>query len=354
MRLIRMRTCLTQPVSCTHLEETQRVEVLAHIVDDLAAGDEDVPDIVVQHQVEVALPVARLDVGEAAVGRLGQHVQARCEQEHLGGRDGKLALLGARGDAGHADNVAAAEDAVRGVKVVGRLGVPAGPSSGSACQLWVLKLCKPHALHLRHDLHLLPLGMQVEEAQVGARRAHVAHAPCKRHDLAALDLLPHRNLALGPVFFDIVRNGERHVELVRVRVGLLRLAQRENLLASELVVLLWARTVSARRPDSAERIKQRASPRTLDVSASSSTSSSPPGALSFFSTGALSAFSAFLAAFFASDSRCFSRRLSSLCRVVCELEHSPSTQERFTHDLEIISPVTGSLCEPASVPVDMA
>mmetsp|Transcript_34754 Transcript_34754/g.111025 ORF Transcript_34754/g.111025 Transcript_34754/m.111025 type:complete len:219 (-) Transcript_34754:404-1060(-) len=65
----------------------------------------------VHDQVEVALAVASFLVGEAArAGRdLGQHVQARGQQQHVRREEGELAALRLARSAADADNVAALE-----------------------------------------------------------------------------------------------------------------------------------------------------------------------------------------------------------------------------------------------------
>jgi hypothetical protein len=63
-------------------------------------------------QVQVPLPVPRLDIMETTIGGLGKHVQAWRQENDLGRRDRKLSLLGAGRRSGDTDNVATTEDGV--------------------------------------------------------------------------------------------------------------------------------------------------------------------------------------------------------------------------------------------------
>mmetsp|Transcript_13827 Transcript_13827/g.40889 ORF Transcript_13827/g.40889 Transcript_13827/m.40889 type:complete len:270 (+) Transcript_13827:858-1667(+) len=93
------------------LEEAVHVEEAAEEVDGARAGDERAARRRVHDQVEVALAVASLLVCEAArAGRdLGQHVQARSQQQHVRREEGELAALRLARSAADADNVASLE-----------------------------------------------------------------------------------------------------------------------------------------------------------------------------------------------------------------------------------------------------
>lgn len=98
---------------CLDLEEAELVEEAPEVVDDAAPGDEDAARVVGEDEIEVALAVARLLVLEAEVGG-GEEVQVRGEEDHVGWRDGELALLGAGGAAGYAYDITTPEEVVRG------------------------------------------------------------------------------------------------------------------------------------------------------------------------------------------------------------------------------------------------
>ena len=91
-----------------YLQEAEAVEEAADVVDDFGAGDEDAARVLGEDEVEVALAVAGLLVLQTEVRR-GKLVEVGCQEDHLRGRNGQLALLGARGGSDDADNVAATE-----------------------------------------------------------------------------------------------------------------------------------------------------------------------------------------------------------------------------------------------------
>ena len=88
-----------------HLQEAALVEEAAHVVDYLAARVEVVAVLRVQHQIEVALAVARLLILQPVVLRW-QQAQAGSEQCGGGGEDAQLARVGAAGLPDHTDDVA--------------------------------------------------------------------------------------------------------------------------------------------------------------------------------------------------------------------------------------------------------
>ncbi|KAI3476298.1 hypothetical protein L1887_62135 [Cichorium endivia] len=197
------------------LEEAEVVEEAADVVDDLGALDKDVAHVVVHDEVEVALAVALLGVGEAALvalGRLGQHLEAGREQLDGAREDGQLALLGLAGHAGDADDVAAAEQVVDGGKVA--VGV---------------------VLELGGDLHLDALAVEVVEAQLLAGGAHVVETAGDA-DLLVVEVLARLDLAL--VLGDELGERDGDVELVRVGVRVLGLAEGGDGPEATLVVLV--------------------------------------------------------------------------------------------------------------------
>jgi len=107
------------------LEEAEVVEELAHVVDDARALDEDVAALGVHDEVEVALAVALLLVLEAKV-LLGELVQVGRQEDARRRRDRELVALGADRVARDAEDVAAAEQAVDRLELLGRLGLAAG------------------------------------------------------------------------------------------------------------------------------------------------------------------------------------------------------------------------------------
>jgi len=81
------------------LEEVAGVEVLADVIDDRRSFLKHRPDVVIDHEVQVALPVPRLlvrhdELSSLASLPLGEHVEARGEENQLGREHGQLALLG--------------------------------------------------------------------------------------------------------------------------------------------------------------------------------------------------------------------------------------------------------------------
>ncbi len=91
-----------------HLEEAPGFEKLAHQSDDGGPPDEHLTHLGVDHQVQVALAVAGLDVGEAVeLFRQGQ--EALGEENIVGHRQGELPGSGAKERAGKPDDVAQVE-----------------------------------------------------------------------------------------------------------------------------------------------------------------------------------------------------------------------------------------------------
>jgi len=169
------------------LEEAQVVEERAQVLDDLGLGHELLLHLVVHHQVQVALSVAGLLVLEAVV-HVRHLVEAGRQDGDLDGPDAQLAGLGAAGLAAHAHDVAeldAVHDREVGLALVeARVG---------------------------HDLDLVRLAAQVEEAQLLAHGAlRVDAAGHGDHVVAHLLVLQ------GRVLVDEGRHGDLDVELVRV------------------------------------------------------------------------------------------------------------------------------------------
>ena len=214
------------------LEEPERVHEAADVVDDAAARDENAPGLVGENEVEVALAVAGLLVLEAEVAR-GQLVEVGREEDHLGGGDGELALLGAGGGADDTDDVAAVEDVVGGDERVRVVVVPVCGVMNASRETAVVS----NSLLGGHDLHLVPLAVQIIEAQLLTGGTDVVDAAGQHLDLA-LELAPRLDQALLAVFVDVRGNRNGYIELVGVGVGVLCLAQLLNLAGAQFKVLL--------------------------------------------------------------------------------------------------------------------
>lgn len=89
-------------------QEISRVQVVADVVDNLGTLLEHSANIVVQHEVQVALAVTSLLILQA-VERLGDHVQARGQHTHGGGENGELTLLTLTRMACHTNDVTTAQ-----------------------------------------------------------------------------------------------------------------------------------------------------------------------------------------------------------------------------------------------------
>ena len=87
------------------LDEALAVEIGAHCGDDPRAEDEVGARLLVDEQVEVALAVAELDVGEPVEG-VGQRLRVAGEHLDRVGEQRRLAAAGAAGRARHTDDVA--------------------------------------------------------------------------------------------------------------------------------------------------------------------------------------------------------------------------------------------------------
>ena len=91
-------------------------------------------------------------------------------------------------------------------------------------------------LNLSQDLDLLTLGVQVVKVQVLTRTPHVAQ-PSGEGDGRFLEPVTLGDLALDAPFLDVRGDRLAHVELVRVRVRVLRFSEREDTFGSERKVL---------------------------------------------------------------------------------------------------------------------
>ena len=89
-------------------------------------------------------------------------------------------------------------------------------------------------LHLCHDLDLDALSVQVVETQLLARRTHVVQTAGHGYDIRKL----RARLNLVLVLRNKVRQTDRHMELVRVRIRLAGLTQLLDRTAPHLVVLV--------------------------------------------------------------------------------------------------------------------
>lgn len=194
------------------LQEILIVQELAKVVDDLGAGLEDVADVVVHDQVQVTLTVTGLLVLETEMGS-GQHAETRGKEGDILGEDGQLSVttllgLGATSNTTDTDNVSTAERIVDLVEVT--LGI----------------------LGLGSDLDLDTVRVEVVEAEL-AHGAHVVETTGNRDNLL-LDITSLQAVVL----FDECGHGDRDLELVGVRVGLLVGAQSVHPLRADLKVLL--------------------------------------------------------------------------------------------------------------------
>ena len=88
-----------------HLQVTLGVEEASQLADDLGALDKDVAHLRVDDQVNVALAVAQVGVGQA-VEFFRQRQQRLGQQDSFGGTDGDFAMLGAEHLALDADDIA--------------------------------------------------------------------------------------------------------------------------------------------------------------------------------------------------------------------------------------------------------
>jgi hypothetical protein len=89
---------------CLHLEEPSLVQESTHIVDDLATSVEVLTNVLVEHEVQIALAVASFLILETGV-LVGQHAQAGSQKLSVGGEDGKLTSVGTPGYTRQADDI---------------------------------------------------------------------------------------------------------------------------------------------------------------------------------------------------------------------------------------------------------
>mmetsp|Transcript_76663 Transcript_76663/g.206681 ORF Transcript_76663/g.206681 Transcript_76663/m.206681 type:complete len:467 (+) Transcript_76663:568-1968(+) len=136
------------------LQETSGVQVVSDVVDDFRPCVKGVPDVLVDHQVQVPLAEPNLRVLETLV-ILRQHVQASRQQLHLLWEDGQLTRLGLAHEASDADDVAAVENGVR-----------------------LLEVSHFMVLRLAHDLDAGTIGKEVVKQQAHALSTLVLHASC--------------------------------------------------------------------------------------------------------------------------------------------------------------------------------
>mmetsp|Transcript_15308 Transcript_15308/g.51482 ORF Transcript_15308/g.51482 Transcript_15308/m.51482 type:complete len:342 (-) Transcript_15308:295-1320(-) len=164
------------------------VQILANRRDDARARLEDLGAAFVDHEVEVALAVARLLVlQDARALALWQHVEAGAEQNDALGEERQLASLRFPRVADDADDVAAAE-----------LLVDVAPGG--------FRLVRGG---IGHDLNLMPASVQVVKHQLPL--PGLAHGAAGDH-LLGLEAVPgFQSAVLGFEFGD----RSRHLELVR-------------------------------------------------------------------------------------------------------------------------------------------
>mmetsp|Transcript_45188 Transcript_45188/g.113654 ORF Transcript_45188/g.113654 Transcript_45188/m.113654 type:complete len:325 (+) Transcript_45188:636-1610(+) len=175
---------------CLNLQEAARVQVVPNEVDDLGPSVEGCPDIVVDHEVQVALAESDLLVLQALV-ILGQHVQASCQQLHLPREDGELPRLGLAHEAPHAHDVTAVDVTVGFLEVTNLV-----------------------MLRLAHDLDPAAISREVIKHHVCALRPLVLHASCDANFRALLLCLGGHVLVL----YNERRDRGVDGPLVRIRV----------------------------------------------------------------------------------------------------------------------------------------
>ena len=142
------------------LQEALLVQVSADLLQDLAALDEGVFDLGVDDEVNIALTIAGLAVGQT-VELLGQGQQALGEQRQLGDADGDLAHFGAEHFALDTDDIADVQLFEGGVRLIAQ------------------------QVTLDEDLDIALLVTQVGKAGL-AHDAFGHHAASQRDDLAGL------------------------------------------------------------------------------------------------------------------------------------------------------------------------
>lgn len=198
------------------LGEVTVIKEVSDILDDLGAGDEHIPRLVVHDQIQVPLAVALLLILEAVVfGREG--VQARREKDDLGSEDRQLTIrpvLGASAtrETDNADDITSPQ--------VFMLSLEANIASS--------------ILSLANDLDLGAFGTDIVEDQFGTRRAlGVNSTGDADRDFGLLLALLETLIVLQEVP-QIVGD----MELVGVRVRLLGFAEFVDSLASDFEVLL--------------------------------------------------------------------------------------------------------------------
>lgn len=198
-----------------HLSEVTVIEVLTDIADNLGTSAEDVAGAIIHDKIQVTLAETLLLVLEAVVlGRNG--VQARGQEDNLGGKDRKFTIVtvlgvGTAGETHDANNVTTADKLVL-----------------------LLERLTGRELGLAHDLDLDTLSADIVENQlVAGRTLGVDTASNANGNIRLLLALLETLLLLNKV----AKVGV-DVELVWVGIGLLGLAQLVDSLAANLEVLL--------------------------------------------------------------------------------------------------------------------
>jgi len=198
------------------LDEVAAVEEAANVADDLVACDEDVARLVVHDQVEVALAVALLLVTQTVVLR-GDGVQAWRQKDNLPGEDGELSLRSVLGVAAtwetdDTDDISSPQVLVLGLEGHVTRGV----------------------LGLADNLDLDPLRADVVEYQLRTRSALGVYPSRDAHSHVGLLLALGEALVVLEVLPEVIGD----LELVRVRVWVLGLAQLVDTSTADLEVLL--------------------------------------------------------------------------------------------------------------------
>ena len=199
-----------------NLDEIALVKVPTDEGDNLGACHENVARPVIHNEIEISLSVPLLLISEPVV--LGRNlVQARRQENNLARENRKLAIvtiLGGRaaGEPNDANDITSPELLVLGLE----------------------RHIASSVLGLAGNLDLDALGADVVEDELGASSA-LSVDTARDPDFLLGDLFA---LLQGRVLLEELSQVVLYVELVRVRVGILRCAELVYLLAADLKVLL--------------------------------------------------------------------------------------------------------------------
>lgn len=213
------------------LSEVTAVEVVTHVADDLGASTEDLARTVVHDKIQVPLAESLLLVLETIVLG-GNRVQAGCQKDDLGGEDGKFAVR-----------------AVLGVRTARETDNTNDITSPELLMLLLKWHITGSKLSLADHLNLGALCADIVENQLGAGGTLGVDATSNADGHVGL------LLTLLKTFIGLEELAQVGVdlELVRVGVRLLGLAQLVDALAPNLEVLLETNIGQSREPKSSQR-----------------------------------------------------------------------------------------------------